>query len=121
MQQAERLCRRVLILKGGAKAFEGSVEEARRLLPRRVRLEAPADLSFLASAAGRQRARGSRRRPAWLGGGAGERHRAGALLAACVERGVIPTRFDSSEPTLHEVFVAVVGAEGQDLPTDEAA
>src|SRR5208283_2079636 len=35
---------------------------------------------------------------------------AGALLAACVERGVIPTRFDSSEPTLHEVFVAVPGA-----------
>jgi hypothetical protein len=43
------------------------------------------------------------------------------LLAACVERGVIPTRFDSSEPTLHEVFVAVAGAEGQDLPSDEAA
>jgi ABC-2 type transport system ATP-binding protein len=121
MQQAERLCRRVLILKDGAKAFEGTVEEARRLLPRRVRLEAPADLSFLAVLPGVSALEaptdGRRGWEAVLTTGT----EPGALLAACVERGVIPTRFDSSEPTLHEVFVAVAGAAGEDLPADEAA
>jgi ABC-2 type transport system ATP-binding protein len=121
MQQAERLCRRVLILKGGAKAFEGTVEEARRLLPRRVRLEAPVDLTFLGALPGVSAliapCDGRRGWEAVLATDT----EPGALLAACVEHGVTPTRFDSSEPTLHEVFVAVAGAQGHDLPTDEAA
>jgi ABC-2 type transport system ATP-binding protein len=121
MQQAERLCRRVLILRDGAKAFEGTIEEARRLLPRRVRLEAPADLSFLARLAGVQAllppAEGRRGWEVELANGT----EPGALLAACVTHGVTPSRFDSSEPTLHEVFVAVAGAHGQDLPSEEAA
>ena len=111
MQQAERLCRRILILRRGRKAFEGSVEESRRLLPRRVRLEAAADLAFIAALPGVERLEPpGDGRPAWeavLGNGT----EPGALLAACVACGVTPTRFDASEPTLHEVFVAIAGGE----------
>ena len=110
MQHAERLCRRILILRKGEKAFEGSIEESRRLLPRRVRLEAAEDLSFIAGPGpGRQ---------AWeavLAGGT----EPGALLAACVARGITPLRFDAAGPSLHEVFVAIAG-DGDAATEDEA-
>ena len=110
MQHAERLCRRILILRKGEKAFEGSIEESRRLLPRRVRLEAAEDLSFIAGPGpGRQ---------AWeavLAGGT----EPGALLAACVARGITPLRFDAAGPSPHEVFVAIAG-DGDAATEDEA-
>jgi ABC-2 type transport system ATP-binding protein len=112
MQHAERLCRRIIILRRGRKAFEGTIAEARRLLPRRVRLDASVDLSFLAGipGVGRLEAPGPGRH-AWEAILAQDTE-PGVLLAACVARGVTPTRFDASEPTLHEVFVAVAGGTG---------
>jgi ABC-2 type transport system ATP-binding protein len=121
MQQAERLCRRILILRKGAKAFEGTVDESRRLLPRRVRLEAAADLSFLAGLPGVSRLdRPHEGRPVWEAVLA-NRTEPGTLLAACVARGVTPTRFDASEPTLHEVFVAIAGTGSEISDAVEAA
>ena len=118
MQHAERLCRRVIILRQGRKAFEGTVAEARRMLPHRVRLEAASDLSFLANVPGIERLErpgdGGRIWEAVLAQGT----EPGALLAACVAQGVTPTRFDASEPSLHEVFVAIAGG---DAALDEAS
>jgi len=109
MQHAERLCRRILILRRGEKAFEGSVEESRRLLPRRVRLEAAQDLSFIAGLAGVARLDPpGPGRPAWEALLAGSTE-PGSLLAACVARGITPVRFDAAGPSLHEVFVAIAG------------
>ncbi len=119
MQHAERLCRRIIILRKGRKAFEGTVEEARRLLPRRVRLEADADLSFLAGVPGVRLEPPKPQTRIWEAILA-QQTEPGALLAACVGRGVTPTRFDASEPTLHEVFVAVAGA-GDEPAQEEAA
>jgi ABC-2 type transport system ATP-binding protein len=116
MQHAERLCRRILILRDGAKAFEGSIEESRRLLPRRVRLEAAEDLSFIAGVAGVAGLEPpGPGRPAWEAMLAGTTE-PGALLAACIARGITPLRFDAAGPSLHEVFVAIAGR-----GTDEAA
>ena len=121
MQHAERLCRRVIILRKGKKAFEGTIEESRRLLPRRVRMDANVDLSFLAGVPGVSRLDAPQPgRHIWeavLAHGT----EPGALLAACVARGVTPTRFDASEPTLHEVFVAVVGGAETMSATGDAA
>ncbi|HJW41194.1 MAG TPA: ATP-binding cassette domain-containing protein, partial [Rhizomicrobium sp.] len=44
MQHAERLCDRVLVMAKGKKRFEGTLDEARALLPRRARLGAEADI-----------------------------------------------------------------------------
>ena len=112
MQHAERLCRRIIILRQGRKAFEGTVEESRRLLPRRVRLEAAADLSFLAGVSGIDRLVAPQAAGQFWEAVLAQGTQPGALLAACVARGVTPTRFDASEPTLHEVFVKVVGGNG---------
>ena len=35
------------------------------------------------------------------------------VLAACFERGVKLTRFDSSPPSLHEVFVSLAGGDDE--------
>jgi len=36
------------------------------------------------------------------------------VLAACFERGIKLTRFDSSPPTLHEIFVSLAGGSAED-------
>ncbi|HZT18498.1 MAG TPA: ATP-binding cassette domain-containing protein [Dongiaceae bacterium] len=111
MQHAERLCRRILILRRGEKAFDGSIEESRRLLPRRVRLEASEDLSFIAGLAGVSRLEPpGPGRPAWEALLAGSTE-PGAVLAACLARGIMPYRFDAAGPSLHEVFVAIAGSD----------
>jgi len=121
MQHAERLCRRVVILRRGDKAFDGTVDEARRLLPRRVRIEAPEDLSYLAELAGVRSIAppppGSRIWEAVLANGA----EPGQLLAACIARGARPTRFEAAEPTLHEAFMVVAGAPDASGPGVTAA
>jgi ABC-2 type transport system ATP-binding protein len=112
MAVAERLCRRILILRRGETAFAGTVDEARRLLPRRVRLACERDLAFLAAVPGVRRLLPPEAgRDGWeaeLAQGA----EPGALLAACIAAGAVPSRFDAAEPSLHEVFVAVAGEPG---------
>src|SRR5437868_12663907 len=44
MQHAERLCDRILLIAKGAKIFDGTVAEAKRTIPRRVRLETENDI-----------------------------------------------------------------------------
>ena len=108
MEHAERLCDRLAILARGRKRFEGTLEEAQRLLPRRAQIGADGDISFLAGVEGVARVEPptpERRR--WiveLKEGADGR----ALLAACFAHGVAPHYFDLAPPSLHEVFVAVV-------------
>jgi len=108
MQHAERLCDRLLVLAKGRKVFEGTLDEARGLLPRRARVGADADLSFLRGVAGVTRATppggGESSWTLDLGEGADGR----ALLAACFEKGVPLTHFDLAPPSLHDVFVSLV-------------
>jgi ABC-2 type transport system ATP-binding protein len=106
MQHAERLCDRLIVLAKGSKVFEGTLDDARGLLPRRARLAAEGDLGFLAHVPGVAHAQPGR--DYWtvdLKEGADGR----ALLAACFENGVPLTHFDIAPPSLHDVFVSLVG------------
>src|SRR5438477_2121421 len=47
MQHAERLCDRILLMAEGRKIFDGTIPEAKALLPRRVQLESEDDVSPL--------------------------------------------------------------------------
>src|SRR5262249_47099730 len=47
MQHAERLCDRILLITKGRKIFDGTVGEARAVMPRRVRVEAEGDIEQL--------------------------------------------------------------------------
>jgi len=108
MEHAERLCSRLVILVRGGKRFDGTLDEARLLLPRRAQIGADGDLGFLAAVEGVARVEPpGESRPYWtieLKQGADGR----PLLAACFERGVVPTYFDLAPPSLHEVFVTLV-------------
>jgi ABC-2 type transport system ATP-binding protein len=108
MEHAERLCDCLVLLVRGKKRFEGSLEQAQRLLPRRAQIGADADISFLAEVEGVAALEPpTPERGRWiveLKQGADGR----ALLAACFQHGVAPHYFDLAPPSLHEVFVAVV-------------
>jgi ABC-2 type transport system ATP-binding protein len=47
MQHAERLCDRIVLMAKGKKIFDGSIPEAKRLLPRRVRIGTADDVAPL--------------------------------------------------------------------------
>ena len=110
MQHAERLCDRLLLLAAGHKKFEGTQDEARATLPARLTLAAratPASLPGVASATA------SGEQDGWTlwdvrlepGGDPGD------LLQACTERSFALRKFEQSRPSLHDVFIHIVGGE----------
>ncbi len=110
MQHAERLCDRLLLLAAGRKAFEGTQEEARATLPTRLLVaarETPAGLPGVGAATQTGAQDG------WIewdvrlvpGGDPAD------LLQVCTERGFALRRFELSRPSLHDVFLHIVGGE----------
>lgn len=137
MQHAERLCDRILLLAKGRKIFDGTVVEAKRIIPRRVRIETEDDiaalreLSEVVSILDR-----SRRREEAHSVSAGERQSLltsaairgvrlwelelrdhadpQAILQTCFARGIRLRSFTQADPTLHEVFMRLVGPEAKE-------
>jgi ABC-2 type transport system ATP-binding protein len=117
MQHAERLCDRIVLIARGRKIFDGTIPEAKRIVPRRVRLEAQGDIAPLralaevASVRAVERANGE---PAKDGAAPWElelRENADpqAVLQACFAQGIRLHSFNQSDPTLHEAFMRLVG------------
>jgi ABC-2 type transport system ATP-binding protein len=108
MQHAERLCDGIVVIAKGRKLFDGTLDAARALFPRRARVGANADLSFLRSVPGVLGAVApSNGQTNWtldMAEGADGR----GVLAACFERGVPLTHFDLAPPSLHDIFVSLV-------------
>lgn len=107
MQHAERLCDRLVIIARGKALFDGTVPEARRILPRVVRLESDDDPSVLMDVPGVASVHG-------VGPGRwqvrlAERADPQGVLRACFERSIRLRSFDAAEPSLHDVFVTLVG------------
>lgn len=115
MSHAERLCDRFVILVKGSKAFDGTLTEARAVMPRSVKLESPSDLSFLKNVPGVSGITAPHSgTPHWevfLNAGTDPQ----SVLAACFEQGVKLTRFDTSAPPLHEIFVYLAGGNAEGL------
>ena len=109
MQHAERLCDRLLLLSRGAKIFEGTQDEARRTMPARLVLTAranPGALPGVAAAAllGTDE-QGWQRWDVILAPGAV----ASDLLQHCTQAGFVLRGFNSHAPSLHELFLHLVG------------
>jgi ABC-2 type transport system ATP-binding protein len=115
MQHAERLCERILLIAKGKKLLDGTVSEALRTIPRRLVIESADDvtpLHGLSSVLALAPVSGAKEGTYEL------RLRESAdpqeVLAHCFERGIRLRRFDHSDPTLHEVFVNLVGPEARE-------
>jgi len=118
MQHAERLCDHLLLIVKGRKIFDGTVAGAKQTIPRRVListetgidalvgLEGIADIKPLGESATHT---GTKDWEIRLQGQAN----AQTILEKCFQGGIVLRRFDHSEPSLHDVFVSLVGAEGK--------
>lgn len=128
MQHAERLCDRILLLAKGRKIFDGTIADAKRTIPRRVRIATEDDIAplrdlpevlALRAFVGLDLGSPLEHSPAPLGGGEWEielREHADpqAILQACFARGIRLRSFNQSEPTLHEVFMRLVGPDAKE-------
>ena len=114
MQHAERLSDRLLLLSHGKKVFEGTQEDARRTVPGRLTLSSRADPNGLPDVLSASKGAAQDGWAEWdvvLRPGAD----AGALLEACTAQGFALRRFDVHRPTLHEVFLHLVGPSSETL------
>ncbi len=121
MEHAERLCDRFLIIAKGRKRFEGTLEEARAGLPRRIALRTPAaaaDIAAIASVAGVEPVGGAPANAASPGHtptdyqvDLKEDADPDAFLSACLAAGLAIRRFDASSESLHDIFVKLAGEE----------
>ena len=123
MQHAERLCDRILLLAKGRKIFDGTVADAKRIIPRRVRIETVDDVDSLRklpeviSVGELPPPVNGVARPEIVGHWELElRENADpqAILQICFARGIRLRSFNQSDPTLHEVFVRLVGPEAKE-------
>lgn len=108
MQHAERLCDKVVLIAGGRKAFEGTVDEARATAPRFLELEgamAPDTVQALPGVVSVE-VNGDRLRAALRPGASGHE----ALKAAFVQ-GLDIRTFQMREPSLHDAFIGLTGAD----------
>jgi ABC-2 type transport system ATP-binding protein len=109
MQHAERLAGRLLLLARGRKIFEGTQDQARAQLPPRLLLTArvdPAQLPGVTHAVAMGETQGGWKE--WdvtMAPG----HDAGELLQHCTASGFALRAFELHRPSLHEVFVHLVG------------
>ncbi|WP_369026490.1 ABC transporter ATP-binding protein [Qipengyuania sp. RANM35] len=112
MQHAERLCDRLLLLRKGKKRFEGTLDEARALLPTRIAVVARPQIADVPGVIG-----------ATPGGEAGDGWThyelqlqpgtsSEAILEHCTANGIGVRRFEEHRASLHEVFVELVGDAG---------
>lgn len=116
MSHAERICDRILLIAKGRKIFDGTIQEAKTRIPNRVRLQADADRDALASLPGVlsvDRVSDPVHDDLWdltVEEGADAQQ----ILQTCFERGITLRSFDHNEPTLHDVFVELVGEDARE-------
>jgi ABC-2 type transport system ATP-binding protein len=123
MQHAERLCEQLLLISGGRKIFDGTVEDAKKTIPRRILVKSSSEARALSSLDGvlgviPVHADGS---PVASPGDPGshsdweirisEQTDSQDLLEQCFAKGIVLQRFDHTEPSLHDAFVALIGAD----------
>lgn len=123
MQHAERLCDRITLIARGRDVFSGTVEEAKRLLDSRIRLRTAGDIAPLRSVPGVKSlamVANDGEQAEWEI--AAERSLSiEALIACCIDNGIGLSHFTTLEPSLHEVFVHLVGADAARSEEEAAA
>lgn len=115
MQHAERLSDRLLLLSRGRKIFEGTQEEARRRLPARLVLTARADPRGLPGVASAMPVRAPEEGWGQWDVTLAPGTNAGDLLQYCTQQGFALRGFETSKPSLHDVFLHLVGGDQENV------
>jgi ABC-2 type transport system ATP-binding protein len=111
MEQAERLCDHLVILARGRKVFDGTPDQARAVLPRRVRIGTDGDLGFLRAVPGVAALTPPNGQKRYWEATLSSSADSAALLAACFDRRMAITHFDVADASLQDAFIALAGAE----------
>ena len=122
MQHAERLCHRILLMAKGRKIFDGTVTEAKSIIPRRVRIETGDDIAPLRELAEVLSTSAVPPRNGDLPTAEGtlwelelrEHADPQIVLQACFAQKIRLRGFNQSDPSLHDVFVRLVGSEAKE-------
>ncbi|MDD9889585.1 MAG: ATP-binding cassette domain-containing protein [Gammaproteobacteria bacterium] len=118
MQHAERLCDHILLIAKGKKIFDGTISEAKATIPRRVILETNDSIDALRSIAGVNNIEpfdtdnNEVSANQWQVQIA-EQVNPQVVLKTCFEKSINLNRFEFNEPSLHDVFVHLVGEEAK--------
>jgi ABC-2 type transport system ATP-binding protein len=105
MEQAEKICDAILLINRGRKVLDGSLGDVKSGGPRTIVLDYDGDGSALRSLPGVDRVNDSgKQAELTLRDGTNPQE----LLRLVMDRLVI-RRFDTREPSLHEIFVRAVG------------
>jgi ABC-2 type transport system ATP-binding protein len=115
MQHAERLCDHLLLIARGRKIFDGTVDQARASIPRRILLETDNDIAALRDSPlvnSVEQAVATNDKTAQWQLNITEDADPQLILSLCFEQGIQLRKFEFSEPSLHDVFVQLVGDQG---------
>lgn len=126
MQHAERLCDHILLIARGEKIFDGTIAEAKACIPRRVVLEISKasesrDSKIIESiqsidgvlSVSKTELDSATSQSRWQVE-ISEQYEPQGLLQYFFERNLVLNRFEYSEPSLHDVFVHLVGDEAKE-------
>ena len=116
MQHAERLCDRFLILAKGKKRFEGTLAEARASFPPRLVIRTRDAVEPLRRAVGVRSIDAAPSRDGEDRSYVIELARGvdpNTVLRAAFDAGMHLSRFENTNATLHDIFVAIVGARAE--------
>jgi ABC-2 type transport system ATP-binding protein len=111
MEHADRLCDRILLMAKGRKIFDGTVADAKKSIPRRVRIETESDPSPLLAVNGVLRI-DRLEPPGRYEFVLSDRADPDEILRACFRSQIQLRSFDRRDPTLRDVFVSLVGSDG---------
>jgi ABC-2 type transport system ATP-binding protein len=112
MSHAERICDRILLIAKAEKVFDGTIEQAKALIPRLVRIGG-VEASRLRSLPGVGDVIPSEDSSGVFEVVVGDGHDPQEILRACMREGIELSSFESGEPTLHDVFLHLVGDEAK--------
>jgi ABC-2 type transport system ATP-binding protein len=114
MSHAERICDRLLLIAKGEKAFDGTVSEARDVIPLRVSLTTESDPTPLTNLDCVVSLEPDGAAPhafvVTMARGASP----STLLQFCFEQNIVLQNFSYAETTLHDVFLHLVGADAKE-------